>query len=200
VARWSCFVRMLFPCDVERRSLAADQSLLIRLIIAVNRDLVPKQEPAAIPFPSPARRPEKVPTVSSGPDFKHNSDSRSIVRSCFSLMDKGSRCESEEIAVQEVVGAGQQQVRFVWASIGAFHVCIWTLTMTELWAWGRSELELVNRSASPWDNRARRPSHADKRRAWRRALLSDEINAVLRPGVTEAEIQAATERLLSLAA
>ena len=31
-------------------------------------------------------------------------------------------------------------------------------------------------------------------------LLSDEINAVPRPGVTEAEIQAATERLLSLPA
>jgi hypothetical protein len=101
---------------------------------------------------------------------------------------------------KEIVGAGQQQVRFVWASVGAFHVCIWTFTMTELWAWSRSEQELVNRSASPWDNLARRPSHADKRRAWRRALLSEEIDAVLRPRVTEAEIRAATERLLSLAA
>ena len=32
---------------------------------------------------------------------------------------------------QEVVGAGQQQVRLVWASIGAFHVCLWTFTRTE---------------------------------------------------------------------
>ena len=48
--------------------------------------------------------------------------------------------------------------------------------------------------------RRRRPSHADKRRAWRRALLGEEIRAVLRPGVTEEEIQATAERLLSLAA
>jgi len=32
---------------------------------------------------------------------------------------------------KEIVGAGQQQVRFVWASVGSFHLCLWTLTMTE---------------------------------------------------------------------
>ena len=101
---------------------------------------------------------------------------------------------------KEVVGAGQQQVRFVWANIGAFHVCLWTFTMTEAWAWGRFEEELVDRSASPWDTPSRRPSHADKRRAWRREFLREELRAVLRPGVTGAEIQAAAERLLSLAA
>jgi hypothetical protein len=101
---------------------------------------------------------------------------------------------------KEVVGAGQQQVRFVWASAGAFHICLWTFTLTEAWAWGRTEEELVDRSASPWDDPLRRPSHADKRRAWRRALLRQEILAVLRGGMTEGEIQAAAERLLSLAA
>ena len=110
---------------------------------------------------------------------------------------------SLEIAFREckqVVGAGQQQVRFIWANIGAFHVCLWTYTMTEAWAWGREAAELVDRSASPWDDASRRPSHADKRRAWRREMLGEEIRAVLRPGVTEAEIQATAERLLSLAA
>ncbi len=101
---------------------------------------------------------------------------------------------------KQVVGAGQQQVRFIWANVGAFHHCLWTYTLTEAWAWGRTEDELVDRSASPWDKGARRPSHADKRRAWRRDLLSEEIRAVLRPGATEAEIQATAERLLSLAA
>jgi DDE superfamily endonuclease len=110
---------------------------------------------------------------------------------------------SLEIAFREckqVVGAGQQQVRFIWANIGAFHVCLWTYTMTEVWAWGRKDEELVDRSASPWDKASRRPSHADKRRAWRRELLGEEIRATLRPGATEAEIQATAERLLSLAA
>lgn len=102
---------------------------------------------------------------------------------------------------KQVVGAGQQQVRFLWANIGAFPICLWTYTLTEVWAWYRKEEEeLVDRSASPWDRTLHRPSHADKRGAWRRALLGEEIRAVLRPGATEAEIQATAERLLSLAA
>jgi hypothetical protein len=117
------------------------------------------------------------------------------------------RCVSDRFSLEitfrdckEIVGAGQQQVRFVWASVGAFHVCLWTFTLTEAWAWGLPAGELVDRSTSPWDDPARRPSHADKRRAWRRALLREEILAVLRGGMTEGEIQSAAERLLSLAA
>jgi hypothetical protein len=101
---------------------------------------------------------------------------------------------------KEVVGAGQQQMRFVRANVGAFHVCLWTFKMTEASAWGRRAEELMDRSASPWDSSTRSPSHADKRRAWRQALLGEETRAVLRPGVTKAEIQTAAERLPSLAA
>jgi hypothetical protein len=72
--------------------------------------------------------------------------------------------------------------------------------MTEAWAWGRSEDALADRSASPWDDPNRRPSHADKRRAWRRELLGGEIRAALRAATTEAEIQAAAERLIQWAA
>jgi hypothetical protein len=50
---------------------------------------------------------------------------------CFSLETTFRDCK-------EVVGAGQQKVRFVWANVGAFHVCPWTFTMTEAWAWGRA--------------------------------------------------------------
>lgn len=103
--------------------------------------------------------------------------------------------------VKEVVGAGQQQVRFMWANVGAFHVCLWAFTLTEAWAWNRAEEGLVgHRSASPWDDEPRRPSHADKRRAWRRELLAAEIHAVLQSRATDAEIAAAAERLLNLAA
>jgi len=103
--------------------------------------------------------------------------------------------------LKEIVGAGQQQTRFHWANVGAFHMCLWTQTMTEAWAWDRPEGDLVgHRSASPWDDRPRRPSHADKRRAWRRELLGKEIRAALRGGSSEAEIAAAAERLLNLAA
>jgi DDE superfamily endonuclease len=103
--------------------------------------------------------------------------------------------------LKDVVGAGQQQVRFVWANVGAFHLCLWAFTMTEAWAWDRAEEGLVgHRSGSPWDAEPRRPSHADKRRAWRRDLLGNEIRAALRTGATERELQAAAERLLTLAA
>jgi hypothetical protein len=102
---------------------------------------------------------------------------------------------------KEIVGAGQQQVRHLWASVGSFHVCLWTFTMAECWAWDRDEAELVgHRSASPWDDKPRRPSHADKRRAWRRELLGEEIDAVLRDGADDDEIRDLAERLLNLAA
>ena len=86
-------------------------------------------------------------------------------------------------------------------NVGAFHLCAWTFTTTEAWAWGRNADDLVgHRSGSPWDDAGRRPSHADKRRAWRRELLGNEIRAVRRPGLTELEIQAAEDRLRNLTA
>ena len=103
--------------------------------------------------------------------------------------------------VKDTVGAGRQQVRRVRASVGVFHVCLWAFTMTEAWAWGRDEGGLVgHRAASPWDGKPRRPSHADKRRAWRRELLGEAIRAVLHHGLTEREIATAAERLLNLSA
>jgi hypothetical protein len=101
---------------------------------------------------------------------------------------------------KEVVGAGQQQVRSVAANVGAFHLCLWTFTMTEARAWGEPSVLLADRSASPWDDPARRPSHADKRRAWRRELLAQEIHAALQPGRSAEELAAAADLLLNLAA
>jgi hypothetical protein len=101
---------------------------------------------------------------------------------------------------KEIVGAGQQQVRFVGASVGAFHLCLWTFSVTEAWAWNQDAQELTeHRTTSPWDKEPRRPSHADKRRAWRRELLTEEIQAVLQLEPSQAEFQAAAERILSLA-
>ena len=103
--------------------------------------------------------------------------------------------------LKEVVGAGQQQVRHVWASVGSLHICLWTFTLTEVWAWSRDEQELSSqRRESPWDDPTRRPSHADKRRSWRRELLAQEIEAVLRGGTNEQEIRDLTERLLKFVA
>ena len=73
--------------------------------------------------------------------------------------------------VKEVHGAGQQQLRNVWANVGAWNLLLWLFTLIELWAWRRDESELIDRTARPWDGQPRRPSHADKRNALRRACL-----------------------------
>ncbi len=102
--------------------------------------------------------------------------------------------------VKEIWGAGQQQLRHVYANVGAWHLNLWAFTMVELWAWDRSEDELVDRSASPWDAEWRRPSHADRRKAMTREMLRAEIKAASSgPGQT-AKLKALAERLLALAA
>jgi hypothetical protein len=100
--------------------------------------------------------------------------------------------------VKEVWGAGQQQVRNVYASIGAFTVNLVLYSVVEVWAWGRGEEELVSRP--PWDEEARRPSHADKRKALQGEILRGEIQAAVGERPKREEFQALVMRLLNLAA
>jgi hypothetical protein len=79
--------------------------------------------------------------------------------------------------LKEVWGVSQQQVRNVWACVGAYHLGLWLHTLVELWAWGRPEGRLVDRRESPWDGEYRRPSHADRRRALQRECLREEYRA-----------------------
>jgi hypothetical protein len=79
--------------------------------------------------------------------------------------------------LKEVWGAGQQQVRNVYASVGAFAVNLVLYTAVEAWAWAHGEDGLVHRP--PWDQEARRPSHADKRKALQREALREAFQAVL---------------------
>jgi hypothetical protein len=78
--------------------------------------------------------------------------------------------------LKEVHGAGQQQVRNIWVNVAVWHVQLWLFTLIELWAWSRPADELVDRSARPWDDAARRPSHADRRQALRRTCLSPHFS------------------------
>jgi hypothetical protein len=80
--------------------------------------------------------------------------------------------------LKEVHGAGQQQVRHYWANIAVYHLNLWLHTLIELWAWGRTHAQLCDRSASPWDDAKRRPSHADRCNALRRWCLQTEIQHV----------------------
>ena len=102
--------------------------------------------------------------------------------------------------VKEVWGAGQQQVRNVYACIGAFAVNLLMYSVVEAWAWARSEEELMDRCGSPWDTEERRPSHADKRKALQRAILREEIRAALGEGAEAREFHALATRLLNWAA
>ena len=101
--------------------------------------------------------------------------------------------------VKEVWGAGQQQVRNLYANVGCFNLNSWMYSLVEAWAWEQPEEELVDRQTSPWDDRFRRASHADKRKALQRQVLREEIQAVLAGQPTKEEIRNLAERLLQLA-
>jgi hypothetical protein len=102
--------------------------------------------------------------------------------------------------VKEVWGAGQQQVRNVYASLGAFTVNLVLYSVVEVWAWARAEEALVDRSRCPWDAEERRPSHADKRKALQRLILREEIRATAGGRVESEEFSDLAIRLLDLAA
>ena len=56
--------------------------------------------------------------------------------------------------VKEVHGAGQQQLRHVWANVGAWDLIGRWHELVELWAWNRPQSRLCDRSDSPWDKKS----------------------------------------------
>ena len=100
--------------------------------------------------------------------------------------------------VKELWGAGQQQVRNVWSNIGCWNLNGWLFTLVELCAWDRDATALTDRRDRPWDNAARRPSHADRRRSFAREMLRHEFPATP-PTTPETEkYRALAETLLTL--
>jgi DDE superfamily endonuclease len=80
--------------------------------------------------------------------------------------------------VKEVHGAGQQQLRHLWANVGAWNLITWWYTLVELWGWSRPQSRLCDRSDSPWDKEERRPSHANRCRELRREALEEEFSSL----------------------
>jgi hypothetical protein len=117
------------------------------------------------------------------------------------LMAIADRAGIEQVFhdVKEVHGAGQQQLRHVYANIGAYNLILWMHTLIELWAWPRSHEELCDRSASPWDDPDRRPSHADRRKALRRQCLDEQFSRLSALKRLPRKIRQLCEQLLSLA-
>jgi hypothetical protein len=102
--------------------------------------------------------------------------------------------------VKEVHGSGQQQVRNLFSNIAVYNLNLWTYTLTELWAWPKKHGELCDRSASPWDDEDRRPSHANRRNVLRRASVRGEFSALQVAKPVTRKIRALFERVLALAA
>jgi hypothetical protein len=102
--------------------------------------------------------------------------------------------------LKEVQGAGEQQVRNIWVNLAVWHITTWLTTLIELWAWNQPATDLVDREERPWDDLQRRPSHADKRNAMRRAQLRAEFLATPTRGVAARKIRAVLQKLMSLVA
>ena len=102
--------------------------------------------------------------------------------------------------LKEVEGLGQQQLRDIWANVGAFHVLAWVHTLVELWAWGLPHETLCDRSDSPWDEATRRPSHADRRKALQRQCLGQEFQRLAAQQPLPRKIQEFVGRVIRHAA
>jgi hypothetical protein len=101
--------------------------------------------------------------------------------------------------VKEVWGVGQQQVRNIWTNLAVYHLNLWMHTLVELWAWNRPHGELCDRSHSPWDDDARRPSHADRRKALRRQIMEHELSTLAAVWRLPRKITQLANRLMALA-
>jgi hypothetical protein len=102
--------------------------------------------------------------------------------------------------VKEVWGSGQQQVRNIWTNLAVYNLNLWMHTLVELWAWDKSHDELCNRNDSPWDNAARRPSHANRRKALREYILRNELLNLTESWSLPQKIIQLAENLVAMAA
>jgi hypothetical protein len=111
-----------------------------------------------------------------------------------------SALEQSNKDVKEVWGAGQQQVRDLDSNTGCFNLNLWMSTLTEVWAWDKTDQQLVDRSDSPWDHEPRRPSHNDKRKALQKEVLEKEIQEALSGEPTREKLLKLAQRVRELAA
>ena len=83
--------------------------------------------------------------------------------------------------LKQVEGAEQVQLRRVWSNVGAWNLNLWVHTLVEMWGWSRPVEELSDRTDRPWDDPARRPSHADRRKALQREMIEGEFQRISLP-------------------
>lgn len=129
--------------------------------------------------------------------FSTNTDA--TVREILESVADRAAIEQDFHDVKEVHGTGKQQVRNVWANIGAFNLLLWLHTLVELWAWNLPHEQICDRHESPWDDPERRPSHADRCKALRRAAFAHVFSQLPIVGPGSRKIRSLFKRLMMLA-
>jgi len=136
---------------------------------------------------------------SDGCEFFFSTDPQASVPEILEAFADRSAIEQIFHDIKEVWGAGKQQLRYLWANMGAYHLNLWMHTLVELWAWNKSKAQICDRRDSPWDDPGRRPSHADRRKALQRTILHREYSSLLHRRGTARKIAAFAQQLLKLA-
>lgn len=128
-----------------------------------------------------------------------STDPNAEVREMLEASADRAAIEQDFHDVKEIWGAGQQQVRNLWANIGCWHLCLWMHTLTELWAWNKPQVEICDRTTSPWDDPHRRPSQADRRKALRRQCIDQEYSSLVAKHPITHKFRQLVKRLKQLA-
>jgi len=134
-----------------------------------------------------------------GCEFFFSTDPQASVREILEAFADRAAIEQVFHDIKEVWGAGKQQLRYLWANFGAYHLNLWMHTLVELWAWNKSKSTLCDRRDSPWDDPGRRPSHADRRKALQRTILEREYSSLLHCHDAARKLAAFARQLLKLA-
>jgi hypothetical protein len=134
-----------------------------------------------------------------GYEFFFCTDPEATPREIVQTFADRSSIEQDFHDVKEIWGAGQQQVRNIWTNIAVFNLNLWVHTLVECWAWNKPVDQIRDRSASPWDDPKRRPSHADRRKALRRETLQNEYSSLSTSHRLSSRIRGLYELLVQLA-
>ena len=109
-------------------------------------------------------------------DSFFSTDPNMTAREILETFSDRAPIEQDFHDVKEVWGAGQQQLRNIWANIGAWNLNLWLHSLVELAAWHQRKQNICDRTASPWDDPKRRPSHADRRKALQHKMIELEFS------------------------
>ena len=90
-------------------------------------------------------------------------------------------------------------MRNIWTNVAVYNLNLWMHTLVELWAWDKTERQLVDRGDSPWDEAARRPSHANRRKALRQQIMRNELLTITAKWLLPRKIIQLTKSLMVLA-